>query len=617
MRSTLSKVREDLLDLGLRNPLLNYRLLKTRGIEVAGTQSVTLYNALVSEKLELSFCSPEVAQLFTRDAADQHTADPLTQLGNTKTLPTPHSVEDLNKRLLATMYSAKSSIEEQGVNKLFLALGKLEWREPEDQEVPRFAPLVLIPVELNRENARAGFKLKYNDEDVIPNISLVRFLQQSFGVEIEEFSEDEDLDVAAYFASVAEEVSTQKGWSVHEDFAALGFFSFSKFLMYRDLDSSTWDTEAEILNHEVLNCLLGPSSFSDDVSQFNDNDFVDKHFVECPPTHVKDADSSQSLAILDVAAGRSMVIQGPPGTGKSQTIVNLIAGAIGSNRTVLLVAEKKAALDVVKSRIDELGLGPLCLELHSNKVKKKEVISELRKTYGLQANEAVDFTPHEAELEDTRAKLNEYAEAVNSTPGKSCETVHDLYGHFLPVRERFQGIDVPNLTLKGALAWSAADVKRIAGSVALLQNQVFAIGVPSKHLFWGTKLRVILPATEENIRQVLSRALEGARALGSVAERFGKLLNVTPPRTREELVIFCVTATSPTYSSTGGFRSFWKLLSLLTPFWLHFPHRSTSSALTPFGGSMSESLRLRAVVLPPSMSAQCQAQEAATGRLES
>jgi very-short-patch-repair endonuclease len=542
MRSILSKVREDLLDLGLRNPLLNYRLLKTRGLEVAGAQPVAIYNALVSEKLELSFCSPEVALPFAPDIADRDAADPLTQLHNTNFLPTTHSVEDLNKRLLATMYSAKSSIEEQGVNTLFLALGKLEWREPEDQEVPRYAPLVLVPVELNRENARAGFKLKYNDEDVIPNISLVRFLQQSFGVEIEEFSEDEDLDVAAYFASVAEEVSTQEGWSVHEDFAALGFFSFSKFLMYRDLDSSTWDTEAEILNHEVLNSLLGPSSFSDGASQFNDGDFVDKHLVECPPTHVKDADSSQSLAILDVAAGRSMVIQGPPGTGKSQTIVNLIAGAIGSDKTVLFVAEKKAALDVVKSRIDELGLGPLCLELHSNKAKKKEVISELRKTYGLQANEAVDFTPHESELENTRAKLNEYAEAVNSTPGKSCETVHDLYGHFLPIRERFQGIDVPDLTLKGALAWSAADVQRIAGAVALLQNRVIAIGVPSKHLFWGTKLRVILPATEENIRQVLSRALEGARALGSAAKRLGQLLNVTPPKTREELAVFCVTA---------------------------------------------------------------------------
>jgi hypothetical protein len=263
------------------------------------------------------------------------------------------------------MYSAKSSIEEQGVNTLFLALGKLEWRDPADQEVPRYAPLILVPVEINRENARAGFKLKYNDEDVIPNISLVRFLSQSFGVDIKEFSEEDDLDVAAYFGMVAEEVSNQEGWAVHEDFAALGFFSFSKFLMYRDLDSETWTNHTEILNHEVLNCLLGPAGFSDGPSLFGNSDFVDDLHVEFPPSHVLDADSSQSLVILDVASGRSMVCQGPPGTGKSQSIVNIIAGAIGANKTVLFVSEKKAALDVVKTRIDKLGLGPLCLELPS------------------------------------------------------------------------------------------------------------------------------------------------------------------------------------------------------------------------------------------------------------
>ena len=541
MRATLAKVREDLLDLGLRNPLLNYRLLKSRGVEVQGTLPATIYSALATEKLELSFCSPDDALQFPPGMEDEDAADPLAQLRNTKTLATPHSAEDLNKRLLATMYSAKSSIEEQGVNTLFLALGKLEWRDPADQEVPRYAPLILVPVEINRENARAGFKLKYNDEDVIPNISLVRFLSQSFGVDIKEFSEEDDLDVAAYFGMVAEEVSNQEGWAVHEDFAALGFFSFSKFLMYRDLDSETWTNHTEILNHEVLNCLLGPAGFSDGPSLFGNSDFVDDLHVEFPPSHVLDADSSQSLVILDVASGRSMVCQGPPGTGKSQSIVNIIAGAIGANKTVLFVSEKKAALDVVKTRIDKLGLGPLCLELHSNKVKKKEVIAELKRTYALQVRDDVDFDSHEAELEAARTKLNEYADAVNSFPGSSCESVHDLYGCFLPVRERFQGIEVPNLDLNGVLAWSAADVQRLTAAVTLLQERINATGIPNQHLFWGTKLRVILPATEENVRQALSRAQEGARALSSAAERLGQLFSLTPPKTRDELVLFCST----------------------------------------------------------------------------
>ena len=74
-----------------------------------------------------------------------------------------------------------------------------------------------------------------------------------------------------------------------------------------------------------------------------------------------------------------MVIQGPPGTGKSQTIVNVIAQALAAEKKVLFVSEKKAALDVVKQRLDRVGLGAACLELHSNKVKKKAVIEELKR----------------------------------------------------------------------------------------------------------------------------------------------------------------------------------------------------------------------------------------------
>lgn len=72
------------------------------------------------------------------------------------------------------------------------------------------------------------------------------------------------------------------------------------------------------------------------------------------------------------------MLEGPPGTGKSQTITNMIAQALAQNRSVLFVAEKMAALQVVHRRPASAGLGEFCLELHASKAKKRAVMQELK-----------------------------------------------------------------------------------------------------------------------------------------------------------------------------------------------------------------------------------------------
>ena len=463
LRATLSEVRKELLDFGMRNPLLNYRLLKSRGLEVEGVRPADAYEALVTEGKELAFLCLEEAlgasapALFEDDEATDNGLVPVRpgrpngQIVRERApliregLPTTLHELDLEKRLLGTFYTAKTSIEEQGVNTLFLALGTLLWREPGDKEELRRAPLLLIPVELERKAAGEGFRVKYSGEDVVPNVCLIEFLKQSFGLEVEEQAESEELVVDEYFLTMGRLISKQEGWSVDPESIALGFFSFAKFLMYRDLDPATWGTEAELLNHELLDRLLGTGSFAGESSQFGEGDFIDEHLAVNKSSHVLDADSTQSLAILDVATGRNMVIQGPPGTGKSQTIVNLIAEAMASNKRVLFVAEKKAALEVVKQRLDKINLGSACLELHSNKVKKKEVIDELKRTASLQANGGARNSVDKAILEEAQKQLNEYCLAVNAPAGGSEETVRDLYGILLPILSRFEGEEVPKL----------------------------------------------------------------------------------------------------------------------------------------------------------------------------
>ena len=163
---------------------------------------------------------------------------------------------------------------------------------------------------------------------------------------------------------------------------ALGFFSFAKFLMYCDLDAKNWSdnilTEHPILRSVLVNGFREPKPSIDD-SVPN----IDKHLIPANTYHVVDADSSQALAIHDVSQGRNLIIQGPPGTGKSQTITNLIAEAVAKKKHVLFVAEKMAALEVVKRNLDKVGLGDACLELHSHKMSKKAVVDELRRVLDL------------------------------------------------------------------------------------------------------------------------------------------------------------------------------------------------------------------------------------------
>jgi very-short-patch-repair endonuclease len=560
LRAPLAEARKDLLDFGLRNPLLNYRLLKARGLEIPGMAPAEVFRALVVEGAELSFLGVEemlrIGASLVLDGKAKDTSRSLVRTGQgrkrqteepaedwlrQKELPTGIPEKELEKRLLATYYAAKSSIEEQGVNTLFIALGMLMWRDPRDTEIHR-APLLLVPVELERRSAGEGFRLKYSGEDVSPNVCLLEYLKQSVGIELDDLMDSEEIDVGNYFYSVGQSVSKQDGWSVDPESIALGFFSFAKLLMYRDLDPATWENEALLLNHSVLNRLLGANTFSGDASPFSDHSFIDDHISVSDATHVMDADSTQSLAILDVARGLNMVIQGPPGTGKSQTIVNLIAGALASGKKVLFVAEKKAALEVVKRRLDRIGLGASCLELHSNKVKKKEVINELKQTAWLQPRGGHRNDIDQSVLEDVKTRLNEYCNAVNASAGNSGENIRDLYGILLPLLDRLDGTIRPSLELSGCLNWTSADVHRRREIVARLQERLTGIGIPTQHIFWGSQLRVVLPSTKDAVRNALSQAAVAALVLGNIGKVIAELLEQDPPDSYNGFESLCANA---------------------------------------------------------------------------
>ncbi len=361
---------QKLLDLSLRNRLLNAR----------------------ESKQLLPLAAVEVAALENRLSADKpvpvESAE--SQKKPSDALLAEMSPEETSRRLRTLYRLAKTELEESGVNALFLALGFLKWRPKGANAKDYRAPILLMPVKLTRKNVREGYVLSRLDEDVELNATLVEFLRAEFGVSVGGLDplpeDDAGVDVPKVFETFREATKAFPEWSVEES-AALGNFSFGKFVMWKDLSSRA----DQLAAHPFVSHLMkGGGDYDDGVEVFPPEEIA---------SHIKygelftplSADSSQLAAVLYSAIGKSFVLHGPPGTGKSQTITNLISHNLALGRKVLFVSEKKAALDVVHRRLTSIGLKPFCLELHSNKSGKSEVLSQFK--------EALDYvdkgTPNE------------------------------------------------------------------------------------------------------------------------------------------------------------------------------------------------------------------------------
>lgn len=498
----LNMARQELLDLGLRNPLINYRTLKARGLEIVNERPVDIFRILVTDKKKMTFL--EISEKNQSIQIDLHGEESMSRPNKDiyadYKLQTNYTEKQLQNRLLATYLAFRTYIEEQGVNILYMAVGMLNWYESEQSQESRKAPLFLIPVSIDRTNARERFTVNYTEEDIGYNISLVAKMKNDFGVKIPTI-EDDEININDYFSQVKESIIGQKRWTVDTESIVIGFFSFGKFLMYWDLDVENWPEHAKPSEHLIISALL-EDGFNEIPSSIKENDEIDQYFKLDDSNLIKDADSSQISAILDINQGRNMVIQGPPGTGKSQTITNLIAEAIGHGKKVLFVSEKMAALEVVKRRLDEVGLGVACLELHSHKTNKKNLLNELTTTLDL--GKPV-YTPNSnlTILNDLRDRLNNYSHAVNIPIGNSSVTPYKALGEIKRYDETYKEVNFPNMKVEFMRDWTLEEFSKGEALIEELQSVIKAMGLPLKHPFWGSKKKLILPNDLDEIKKVI------------------------------------------------------------------------------------------------------------------
>jgi len=402
-----------LLDLGLRNSLINLRLSQSI-IPLLFTDLHDLEDALaqgheygIAPKLAEWNSSEDVHSLEQLKVTPQFYDLIRTEFQN-KRLRSTLTQAELDKAIVHLYRTSRTSLEENGANTLYLALGFLRWYETKTSQKPRYAPIVLLPVEMVRKSANRGYIIRLRDEEPQMNITLLEMLKQDFGIHItglDPLPQDEHgVDIRRVFTTMCKAVMGQKHWDVLEA-ACLGNFSFSQFVMWNDVRNRSEDLRK---NKIVSSLIEGRLTWDSETLEIGERVSEEDVFLPVP------VDASQLFAVKAAAEGKSFVLHGPPGTGKSQTITVMIANALAQGKTVLFVAEKMAALSVVQNRLNSIGLGPFCLEVHSNKSKKSYVLEQLRiaTEVGKKAP-AEEYERKARQIRELRKELDEYRHALH------------------------------------------------------------------------------------------------------------------------------------------------------------------------------------------------------------
>jgi superfamily I DNA and/or RNA helicase/very-short-patch-repair endonuclease len=367
-----------------------------------------------------------------------------------QTLLFPKEFERKASRLLT---DARTSIQETGRNTLYLAFGMLEWFESESSDVRFISPLLLYPVIIERESENGQYRyfVSAHEDEVEVNPCLRERLKRDFGIELPDFQEANSPDT--YFREVARLIEGAKRWQVRR-FVTLSLFSFGNFALYKDIDPENWANDG-LASHPIVSSLLGGGNTeTHDTFKIPSDYEVDKPDISCKvPLIISETDASQFSAIVDVMDGKNLVIEGPPGTGKSQTITNLIAAALAKGKTVLFVAEKMAAVEVVRARLDAVGLRDFCLEIHSTNKPKVDVYQEIKARWERgDVTKSTNPDAIEHEYLENRQQLTDYVELLNQPFGKmrdenKIHTIQEIFWRAKSLQKALEESNIPRSLL--------------------------------------------------------------------------------------------------------------------------------------------------------------------------
>ena len=523
----IEDARKKLVDTGVRNRLVHVnRRGRGRFLTIVNERADEVFRILHEERRRMRFRASETdVEAVDGDGIRFDDADLSLFLGLREVdesrfadrfLDTMLGTDALQKRLLQLARDARTAEDEQGINILFLAIGFLQWFEDERSEVMREAPLILLPVELVRNERTSTYDIRAREDEILTNLPLQARLLENFGLSLPKVDVEDEWTPTAYFKLVGEALSGKPRWDIDEHGMQLGFFSFAKQLMQRDLQQDEWPEGRLGADPTIRNLMV--AGFEREPILFGRGEPLDPHLAAADIVQVIDADVPQTRVIEEVRRGRNLIVQGPPGTGKSQTITNIIAAAVHDGKTVLFMAEKMAALDVVHSRLKKCGLGHLCLELHSRHANKREVLQEIDRTLKARQEEEPQSVMA-SELREKRDELNRIADLLHAeVAGRgytAYRAVADVIGFI------GSGRRAPTLARDGLGELTLAQCERIGRDIGELAGMLENGGPRRLHPFAGCRELDLTPVQQERLKDALSRAIEALDAALSENSTFG------------------------------------------------------------------------------------------------
>lgn len=527
-RSRLDRWQKKLLDLSLRNRLLNFSDTKqTLGLvcaDVAALEDALASGAkfrIISLKDEnpVGDRDPQIYRQQTGRDIQHDFVQAAFEKGQVCSVETGRETQ---ARLTTLYRKAKSDLAEGGANTLFMAVGFLRWKKNATDERAYKAPLLLLPIKLERRSANAHYFLSHHEDDVVFNQTLLEFLERDFRIAIPSLraglpTDDAGVDIKQTLGIVKQAVREAPGFEVVEE-TAVSTFSFSKYLMWKDLVDRTDSLRNNRLVRHLLDNPTEP--FSDGLGPIPSPKAIDERVAPSDLYTPLPADSSQLAAVLAAESGKDFVIIGPPGTGKSQTIANVIAHCLSRGKTVLFVAEKSAALDVVHRRLKAYGLADACLELHSNKADRKSVLAQLGAAWDRASNTPQDEWIRIGEsLRIERDELNHYVADLHE-PGSHGRSIYHGIGVVLGRDPRFT-LSFPSIDAHDAKAFDA--LVELADRLALAYRAVANCSSLDSvtHTEWSF-------AWQKELLEAAERLREEALALTTASTRLGDALGLPP-----------------------------------------------------------------------------------------
>ena len=526
-----------LLDLSLRNMLINMRM--TKAVVPLLSSDVSILEDALTEGEEFRVLPRPAEMSVAGDSVPVEAlgdpgafADYIALESKHRRLHSLYSEAELNKCLTKMYRSAKTSMEENGASTLYLALGLLRWFENKKSTSARYAPVVLVPIDIIRKSASKGYTMRMRDEDAQLNITLLEFLKQTYGMRIDGLNpvptDAYGLDLPKIFAIIRRAVMNLSMWDVVE-VGFIGNFSFSQFVMWNDIHNNGDFLDKNKIVHSLMK---GAVDWDCSIPKS-----IDTMEAYLPMT----VDASQLRAINMAASDISFVLHGPPGTGKSQTITAMIANALTKNKTVLFVAEKMAALEVVQKRLAALGIQDFCLELHSNKATKKAVLDQLKK--GLEIAGDGYETDYEKKIQDIRkmrADLDDYSRAlhIKRTFGKSLRQLIDIY-EMIPE----SSCDI-RFDHSYAAALTEGDLDHQMQSLERLVAAGKAVGHPHNHPLAAVYQTEYSQRIKFDLEKVLRRWISSLESLKKAGTVFARFMDLGTPIQETEWKAVCNCARS-------------------------------------------------------------------------